>query len=784
MAILEGTVSLPQRLQPSFAATINDYGTRWCSLLRERLEVFFPRAEPNEEILGYIWAHSVPCPVTGHPTPLAPDLWLSRGAGSDAALVLIPDGDSGSVRAEVVVGNAAAEYGPRRTYKNGTGTSVWTGETFGSDYINEHAQQGRLGFILLAVAFTGPLVAGRAFRGATDEDLNAVAAAEAELEVRRNGWELADLVPSEAIADGLKTAEPIRMGIRFWRDMLTSRQLLVACSALELLDGVLEEARGELSDDEWRAVNLYLAFALDKALNYNSRMASWHASRQRIRNTFDQHDFGFKWTFAEMDGARALFPWAVRQVAKPYREIAELCRAEESFGSEAKARASRIMLSSATDLPLESSSVDAVVTDPPYYDNVMYGELSDYFYVWLKRALRNAWPELTQLPLSNKESEAVANPALFRDVATHSGRRKRASGTVTAAELADRRYEELLTQSFKEALRVLKPDGVLTVMFTHKRVDAWDTLGSALLQAGFAIHASWPVHTESDKSLHQAKKNAASSTIFLTCRKRDSTESAYWADIRGSVELAAEHAAARFAEQGISGVDLTLATYGPVLSVLSRCWPVYTGELGEDGEPEVMRPDVALDLAREKVAALKKRGLLAGRDVDFDRTTDWYLLAWSDFQAEQFPYDEARKLSIALHLDVEDIARSEKIVRASGGTVTILTPAQRRTAGALDPDAASWPTQLDALQALMLVYEEEGLNAAKAWLERTGREDDPRFEALVGAALRAVPRIKSGGDFVRPEARTLESIRQTLFPQIEPPPDPGIPAEQLALDVA
>src|SRR5690606_27343545 len=151
----------------------------------------------------------------------------------------------------------------------------------------------------------------------------------------------------------------------------------------------------------------------------------------------------------------------------------------------------------------------AIVTDPPYYDNVMYAECSDYFYVWLKRSLRDTWPALCSLPLTDKEGEAVANASLFRDVAAPSRGRTKDAGK-SAADLANEHYEDLLSQAFGEAHRVLKEDGVLTVMFTHKRVDAWDTLGSALLEAGFSIESSWPVHTESEHSLHQAKKNSAS----------------------------------------------------------------------------------------------------------------------------------------------------------------------------------------------------------------------------------------------------------------------------------
>ena len=141
----------------------------------------------------------------------------------------------------------------------------------------------------------------------------------------------------------------------------------------------------------------------------------------------------------------------------------------------------------------------------------MYAECSDYFYVWLKRSLRDTWPEFTDLALTEKQERGCRQPCTFQDVAAPTGKGRRKAGVgKTAAELADAHYEDLLKGSFREAAPVLKPGGVLTVMFTHKRVDAWDTLGAALLDAGFAISASWPVHTESEVSLHQAKKNAAS----------------------------------------------------------------------------------------------------------------------------------------------------------------------------------------------------------------------------------------------------------------------------------
>lgn len=768
-AILTGTVDLPFRLPPGFAASIRRWGTTWAVRVQRRLDRFFPRGEA-ETIAGYIWAHTVPCPETGRPTPLAPDYWLARGkAGRDVALRLEADPATGEVSREIVEGPAAAVWGGRATYKSGTARSIWAKQTFGSGYIIERAQAGEMGEMLLAVSVTRPGRTGRQFRIPSAADLAAVEAARAEVDRLLPSWEIRDLLPSETVLPGKKTNEPRRMGLLEWRELFTPRQLLTAATALEELQEVLAEAETELPEDQARALGLYLGFALDKSLDYNGMLSSWDATRVKVRNVFDRHDFSFKWSFAEFDGAHALLPWAIEQVADAYQGIAKLAAPP---GRPLVSKPAQIQVGSAADLAtIATGSVDAVVTDPPYYDNVMYGECSDYFLVWLRRSLRDTWPAFCALSLSDKQGEAVANSSLFEAVAP-SRRGRRARGAKTAADLADEHYEEMLTRCFAETHRVLKDDGVMTVMFTHKRVDAWDTLGQALLETGFAINSAWPVHTESEHSLHLAKKNAASSTILLTCAKRSASAPAYWEDIRSEVARSARAAAERFSTVGIHGIDLTLATFGPVLSVLSQCWPVYTGELDGEGRPELIRPDRALDLAREEVARLKVRGLLGGREVEFDRITDWWLLAWSDFAAAEFPAGEALKLSLATHLDLEDLARAHKLIKATSGTVTILTPALRRTAKAIDPAAASWPTLLDALHSLMVVYDEDGAGAARAWLTRTGFAGDPRFRDLVAAAINAVPRTREKSDFVRPEARSLEGLRLTIFDDLPAPREP------------
>ncbi|MFZ2359600.1 MAG: hypothetical protein WA040_09665 [Anaerolineae bacterium] len=423
------------------------------------------------------------------------------------------------------------------------------------------------------------------------------------------------------------------------------------------------------------------------------------------------------------------------------------------------------------------ASITNITLDPPYYDNVQYAELSDFFYVWLKRSVGHLFPKFFSDELTNKDDEAVANPARFEAM----GNKKK--------KLAEQDYERKMAAAFREMHRVLRPDGVLTVMFTHKRVEAWDTLATALISAGFAIKASWPVHTESEHSLHQAKKNAAASTILLVCRKRDveDREPVWWEDIQGKVRAVARDKAREYMAQGMRGVDLYISTFGPTLSVISEHWPVLTSEIDpKTSQPKPLRPDTALDLAREEVIRLRKEGLLEGRNVQFDPVTDWYVMAWDAFAAEEFPYDEARKLAIALGLELDSTMMATKRIAAKKGAYVVMQgPAQRRKKGMVDPDLLSFSHWIDAVHTAMLVYDEDGPGACDLFLLRTGLKRDATFKAVLQTLLNAIPRTQVKGQFVRPEAAVLDNLRLAFYaneltvPVVEEPELPA--AEQLPL---
>ncbi len=317
-AILHATVRLPAELGPEFAKTIQRWGDRWANRVEKRLSSFFPK-EMGETVIAYIWAHTVPCPTTGRPTPLAPDYWLARPKeGERVAVRLLPDAATGQIRTEIVTGPDTTAVGDAGTFKGGVGTSVWTGETFNTSYIRDQAADGHMGQSLLAVSVTRSSVRGRRFRSPSTADERAIGLAEIELERNKPRWQVGGLWPNEQRFIG-PADRSARYGLRRMDQLFAPRQLLTAVTALEELRGVVAEARGELDEERTMALNLYLAFALDKVVDYSGILSSWHASRLTIRNTFDRHDFSFKWSFAEFDGASAAIPWGVSQVVDAYK---------------------------------------------------------------------------------------------------------------------------------------------------------------------------------------------------------------------------------------------------------------------------------------------------------------------------------------------------------------------------------------------------------------------------------------------------------------------------------
>ncbi len=397
---------------------------------------------------------------------------------------------------------------------------------------------------------------------------------------------------------------------------------------------------------------------------------------------------------------------------------------------------------------IPSGTVDAVVMDPPYGANVMYAELSDFFYVWLKRTAGLVVPELFTARLTDKQSEAVANKALFK-------------GQKGADALATRDYQDKMSAIFAECRRVLKPDGIMTVMFTHKETSAWDALTKGLIEAGFAISASWPINTEAEGSLHIKDKAAANSTIFLVCRPRSADtegETNYWEDVEPLVTRAVRTRVEEFQKAGIGGVDLYLASFGPALEEFSRHWPLKRGtprpepqskkrrkqaELFEEKfDPYAVTPEDALDAARREVKTwiLDQLTHLKGRG-DLDPATSWFVLAWHAFKAPVFSYDEGLRLARAVGADL-DGQLVGKICEKKGSDLKLWDSATRAAKHGWGPPDGS-RAMIDAIHHAAHRARTRTLEAAADLLKDAGVDNDPQFIAALEAVLEVLPPSRS-----------------------------------------
>ena len=599
----------------------------------------------------------------------------------------------------------------------------------------------------------------REYRAPRPEDDNR-AVTQTRLEEKLPEWQAFDIVPSETIPDGNKTSEPLRYGMSRWRDLFSPRQLLCHGTSVEVFRELLEadHAKGELSEVR-KATYGYLALTLDTLLNYNCQMTRWIVPRQVVASKFDRHDFAFVWSYAEMPPlvTGAGCDWAIKKTAKCIDELVDsTCPETEDLGElgfEAKPESPiptpppiTITCKPGDSLDhIPDSSVDAVVMDPPYYDNVMYAELSDFFYVWLKRTAGHVFPELFRQSLTDKDSEAVANPMRFR-------------GKKGAKELAGRDYQDRMAAIFDECRRTLKPNGILTLMFTHKASGAWDALTKGLIEAGFVITASWPINTEASGSLHIKDKAAANSTVFLTCRPREerpkTAENLYWEDVEPKVAAAVRSRVTEFQQAGIVGADLYLASFGPALEEFSRNWPLQRGRprrrpvpsrrsrlqpiTEEPWDPYAVTPEDALEIARREIKRWRLEQLTHLKaNADLDAPTAFFVLAWDAFRAPMFSYDEALRLARAVGVDL-DREVVNRLAEKKGSNLRLWDSSHRAAKAALGSADGS-RGMIHAIHHAAHMARSRSLDAARELLARAGVDRDPRFFAALEAVLEVLP---------------------------------------------
>jgi len=642
----------PQRF-PGLADDVRQWGNRWVDRAWEQLADLYPPVEPGDgqgsfddverggrRPLAYLWTRTVRCPnpvLAEHRVPLVRQTWLARKKGRCIALRAVVDREQLTVSWEVVTATSPAGMGfdPASGSKRGEASCLICGATITAKYVKTEGMAGRIGVAPLAAVLLKVTGRGRDYLPAGSYELPD------EEECKRRINELSVQPPDERLVANYNQAIIVPVyGLTRFRDLFTSRQLLTLCTFASGIKEIHTEiiAAG-VNEERAKAIATYLALGLNRLTDVGSSLSRWHVVVEKIENTFARQALPMVWDFSEVNpfaGARGDMREHVTNNAEIIDTLAGVNSAD-------------VIRSSATHLPLPDSSQDAVITDPPYYDNISYADLSDFFYVWLKRSIGSLYPDDLGGELSPKRNEAVS--------VGH-----RHSGDKTKARAF---YEETMARSFAEVYRVLKPGAPLICIYAHKTTLGWATLVDALRIAGFTITEAWPLDTEMPQRSRGQNSAALASSIFLVARKRDADAGVgSEGDVIVELDKIIAERLDRLQKLGVTGADLVIATVGAGLRALTR----YERVEQDNGEPLPAEHFLAVVQGRVLDAIF---GSLARADP----VTRYYLAAQYSYGYGAVPFDEANNLARMTGADLDSsqglTGGRNPLVLKKGSTVSL-----------------------------------------------------------------------------------------------------------------
>ena len=643
---------------PGLGDDVRKWGARWVETAWEQLADLYPPVSPAEvqgslagvgrstrradgrRPIAYLWARTVRCPnpaLAEHRIHLVRQTWLARKSGRCIALRPVVDKEALSISYEVVEAPTATGLGfdPAAGSRRGEATCAICGAAVDAAYVKAEGLAGRMGVAPLAAVVVKASGRGRDYLPVGSYPLPD------DEECKRFLAELPVQPPDEllAAADNQHFQAPMYGLIRF-RDLFTPRQLVTLCTlAAGVRSTYHEMVAKEMGLARAKAVATCLGLALDRVADRGSVLCRWDVGNETAMNTYARQALPMVWDFTEA----APFGGAAGDAREAVTNIADI------VDSLALVSPATVIRGLATSLPFADGSFDAVVTDPPYYDNISYADLSDFFYVWLKRAVGWLWPDDLGGELTPKRNEAVVAP--YR----HHGDKG----------VARRFYEEMMAGAFTEAHRVLKADAPLVCIYAHKTTLGWSTLVDALRAAHFVITEAWPLDTEMpERSVGQGTASLASS-IFLVARKRPSSAGVgNELDVLAELDGIVQERLSRLTEAGVTGSDLVIATVGAGLRALTR----YDRVEQDNGEP--LPSERFLAIVQNKVLDAIFGGL-AGADA----TTRFYVAAQFSYGYQAVPFAEANNLGWVTGVEVDGphglTAGTRALLAKSGSTVRL-----------------------------------------------------------------------------------------------------------------
>jgi adenine-specific DNA methylase len=686
---------------PKYGQRLADEVRKWGDWIKQEAEKdlaeFYPKDAEGWTPIAYLWARTIQCegPGCGVTLPLIRSLWLAKRTNRSLALQLVPNPKAKRVDFQIIVkqpdgwvdqaSTKTRIENPKfdGTVKRGSATCPCCGYTTPVVRVRQQFKARRGGANdaqLMAVVQTHSGEQGRSYRLPAAADLAAISSARTELDRRRAALKGAfSFVPDETISlNEIRRISPPIYGMTTWGDLFSARQNLALAT---IANRVSTLSNQQAVDEIAVPVQTLLAFALDRQADYNSSLCRWVAAGEFIGNTFGRQAIPMIWDFCEVSplslstgGFSGACDWIVNVLERE-------ARSHSTSG--------HVQSASAVAHPLPSDSANAFITDPPYYDAVPYSHLADFFYVWLRRSLGTIHRELFSDEATPKSDEIVVD-------------RPHELSTSTKGIAF---YESELAKAFGEGQRVLRADGIGTIVFASKTTASWEAILKAVIDAGWIITGSWPIDTEMEARVAAQGQARLASSVHLVCRPREkrdisgtSSEIGDWRDVLQELPRRIHEWMPRLAEEGVVGADAIFACLGPALEVFSR----YSHVEKASGEVVTLREyleHVWGAVAKEALAMVFKGADTTGFEADARLTAMWLWTLKSpdtngnDEEADTevdsenesdtqntkpngfvLEFDAARKIAQGLGADLASLSH---LVEISGETANLLPVSKR-----------------------------------------------------------------------------------------------------------
>lgn len=644
-------------------------------------------------VIAWLWARTVTCPnpACGIRMPLVSKWSLSAKKGKERFVEPMPDRAAGIVRFAVREGTGA----PEGTVNRRGARCVACDEPVPLDHVRAEGKAGRMGAQLMAIVAEGHRE--RVYLAPSEEHEAIAASAEPH-------WAPDSELPEQALGFRVQG-----YGMTHHRDLFTKRQLAALATFADLVCEARERVVADalaagLPDDGVRladggagaiayadAVATYLGLGVGRLSDIANALCRWENTKTQVRNLFTRQAISMMWDFAETN----LFGGAAGDFAV---SLGSLARAVDRLDSRRRGSAKQLDATAAVN----GVASPVFATDPPYYDNIAYADLSDFFYVWLRRSLGGVWPQLFSTLLTPKSQELVADPNRF-----DGGRRA-----------AEEFFERGLGEAFARMHETHNPDYPLTVFYAFKQAEddraangvastGWETMLEGLIASGFSVTGTWPMRSELGNRMRSLDSNALASSIVLVCRPRSADAPlATRRELLAALKAELPKALRELQHGNIAPVDLAQASIGPGMAVFSR----YAKVVEADGSPMGVR--AALGLINRSLDEI-----LAEQEGDFDADTRWAVAWFDQYGMNEGPFGVAETLFKAKNTSLDTLRRAG-ILKNGGGKVRLLE--RDELPAAWDPATDKHLTVWEVTQYLIRAHESGGEAAAAELLRRVG----------------------------------------------------------------